>query len=44
MVGRCPVTGGGELPRSGGVFNELPNPGAARRRALRAECNHPPPI
>lgn len=40
----CPVTGGGNLVGLDGAFNELPNPGAARLRALRAECNHSPPI
>lgn len=41
---RCPVTGGGTLARLDGVFNELPNPGAARLRALPPERNHSPPM
>lgn len=41
---RFPVTGGGKLACLDGVFNELPDPGAARLRALRAERNHSPPM
>lgn len=40
----CPVTGEGELACLDGVFNELPDPGAARLRAPRPEPNHSPPV